>query len=111
MGEYGNRELLEIVGKAVVAAFEESAGLRSALKHESAARTDAESELIGLARAVDDFEGVIVQAVVDLDVSDGILHGQDIVYIGNGFERVQGVVTGALAENLAFGFVGGVAHL
>src|SRR5213593_2218187 len=61
-------ELLEVVREAIVAALKEGAGLRAALEHESAARADAQSELLALARAVDDLQSVIVQAGVDLDV-------------------------------------------
>src|SRR5579864_4855715 len=105
MRKNGHGELLEIVGEAEVAAFEEGAGLRRALEHESSARADAESELLALARAVDDFERVIVQAAVDLDVSDRVLHGQDVAYVGDRLERVQRIVAGALAQDFAFGLV------
>src|SRR5205814_7223612 len=74
MGENGNGQLLEIVGEAIVAAIQESAGLRGALEHKSAPGTDAERKLLALARAIDDLEGVIVQTGVHLDVGDGVLH-------------------------------------
>ena len=70
--ENGDGKLLEIVGEAIVAAIEKGAGLRGALEHQSAARADAESELFGFARAIDDFERVVVQAGVHFDVRDGI---------------------------------------
>jgi len=38
--EYGNGELFEVVGEAIVAATEVGAGLRGALEHECAARAD-----------------------------------------------------------------------
>ena len=51
MGKNRDGQLLEIIRKAIIAAVEKGAGLRGALKHESAARTDAESQLFGFARA------------------------------------------------------------
>ena len=41
--ENGDREVLEIIGEAEIATIEEGTSLRSALKHQSAARADAES--------------------------------------------------------------------
>ena len=64
VGEDRHDQALEIVGQAIVAAFEESAGLRGAMEHHGAAGADAEAQLLGLARAFDDFERVIEQAFV-----------------------------------------------
>src|SRR5258708_34440344 len=50
--ENGNGELFEVVGEAKVAAIEIGASLRGALEHECAARDDAQSNEIALARAV-----------------------------------------------------------
>src|SRR6266705_1307889 len=65
-------KVLEVVGKAIVAAVEEGAGLRSALERESAAGADAERQLFALARAVEDFESVIVQAGGQLAARGGL---------------------------------------
>src|SRR5713101_2228099 len=111
MGENGNGELFEVVGEAIVAAIEEGAGLRGALEHECAAGADAERELLALARAVDDLEGVVVQAGVDLDVRDGVLHGKNIADFRDRIERIERIIANTLAENFLFGFVGGIAHL
>src|SRR5260370_34537185 len=67
MRENGNGELLEIVGEAVVTPIQEGAGLRCALKHERAARTDTERKLVAFVRPIDDLKSVIVQAGVDFD--------------------------------------------
>ena len=75
----GDGELLEIVGEAIVAAIEEGAGLGGALQHQGAARADAERELVGFAGAVDDLQGVIVQAGIHFYAGDGLLHGH---YVG-----------------------------
>ena len=83
MRENGDCQLLEIVGHAVVAAFEKRAGLGGALQHQSAARADAESELIGIARAIHNFESVVVQAGVHFYVGDGFLHGQHFADVGD----------------------------
>src|SRR5882762_3503528 len=91
----GDGKMLEIVGEAKVPAVEKGAGLRSALEHESAARTDAESELLGLARAIDDFESVVVETGVDFDVGDGILHGEHFADIRQGIEGIERVVSHA----------------
>jgi len=104
-------KVLEVVGKAIVAAIEEGAGLRSALEHESAAGADAERQLFALARAVDDFESVIVQAGVHLDVRDGVLHGENIANIGDGIERFERIIANTLAQNFLFRFVRGITHL
>src|SRR2546429_6206023 len=76
MRENGNGELFEVVGEAIVAAIEVGACLRGALEHERAARADAEGKLLALAREIDDLESVVVQAGIDFDVGNGVLHGQ-----------------------------------
>src|SRR5213596_582253 len=111
MGENGNGQLLEIVGEAIVAAIQESAGLRGALEHKSAPGTDAERKLLALARAIDDLEGVIVQTGVHLDVGDGVLHSENIADVRDGIERIKRIIANALAENFFFRFVRGIAHL
>src|SRR5712692_2164153 len=111
MRENGNGELFEVVGEAIVAAIEEGAGLRGALEHECAAGADAERKLLTLARAVDDLESVIVQAGVDLDVRDGVLHGENIADIRDRIEGIERIIANALAENFLFRFVRGIAHL
>ena len=58
----GNGKLLEVVGKAIVAAIEKSAGLRRALQHQRAAWADAQRQLLGVARAIHNFQRVVVQA-------------------------------------------------
>src|ERR1041384_170693 len=70
MRENGNRQLLEVVWHAVVAPFQESAGLGGALQHQSSARTDTESELTGIPSAIDDFQSVIMQAGIYFYASD-----------------------------------------
>ena len=65
-------------GQAEVPAFDECAGLGRALQHERAARAYAQREALGLARAVDDFQGVVQQAVVHAHLLDFPLHGQDV---------------------------------
>ena len=91
----GDGKLFEIVGQAIVAAIEESAGLRSALQHESTARADAESELLGFARAIDNFESIVVQAGVHLDVMDRFLHGQHFAQICDRFEGLERIFADA----------------
>ena len=73
--EHRHDQALEIVGQAVIAAFEKRARLRGAMQHHGAARADAQAELFGLARALDDFERVVEQAVVHFHLRDGFLHG------------------------------------
>src|SRR5713101_474949 len=109
--ENGNGEPFEIVGEAEPAAIKVGAGLRGALEHERAARADAESKLLAFARAVDDLESVIVEARVDLDVRDGVLHGENIGDVRDRIERIERIIANALAENFLFGFVRGIAHL
>src|SRR5216684_2088322 len=108
--ENGNGELFEVVGEAIVAAIEIGASLRGALEHECAARADAQSEQLALARAVDDLESVIVQAGVDFDVRNGLLHGQNIADICDRIERIERIIANALAQNFLFRFVRGIAH-
>src|SRR6267142_734837 len=86
MRKDGDGKMLEIVREAKVAAVEKGAGLRSALEHERAARADAEGELLGLARAIDDFQRVVVKTGVDFDVCDGVLHGDHFTVVRQGFE-------------------------
>src|ERR1700686_1879683 len=108
--ENGNGKLFEVVGEAIVAAIEVGAGLRGALEHERSAGADSQSKLLALARAVDDIESVIVQAGVDFDVGDGVLHGQHIADIRDGIERIERIIANALAQNFLFRFVRGIAH-
>src|SRR5882762_1501464 len=108
--ENGNGELFEVVGEAIVAAIEVGACLRGALEHERAARADAERELLAFARAIDDLESIIVQAGVDFDVGNGVLHGQHIADIGNRIERIERVIANTFAQNFLFRFVRGIAH-
>src|ERR1700687_468459 len=104
------RELLEIVRKAEIAAIEKSASLRGALQHQSAARADPEGELLGFARARDDFQRVIVQAGIHFDLRDAVLHGEHVAYVGDWFERANRIVANAHAQDFALRFVRGVAH-
>jgi len=67
--------------------------------------------LLGGARAIDDFESVVVKAGVHFYVRDRVLHGQDFADVGQRLERVERVVAYALAQDFFFGFVRGVAHL
>src|SRR6266849_9075227 len=106
----GNGKPLEIVREAIVAAIEKGAGLRGALKHQGAAGADTESKLFAFARAVDNFESVIVQAGVHLDVGDGILHGENFADVGDRIERIERIVANAFAQDFLFGFVRGIAH-
>ena len=68
--KYRDGQRFEIVGHAVVAAIQESARLRRALQHQRAARGHAERELLGVARAMHDFERVVVKAGVDTHLRD-----------------------------------------
>jgi len=111
MREDRDSELLEVVRQAKIAAFEKGTSLRGTLQHESAARADTKKKLVGLAGAIDDFEGVVVKAGVDFDTRDCVLHGEHIGDSGDGFDRGNGIVTGAAAQDFALGFVGRVAHL
>src|SRR4030088_1864457 len=108
--ENGNGELFEVVGEAIVAATEVGAGLRGALEHECAARADTQSELLALARAVDDLKSVVVEAGVDFDVRNGVLHGQHIADVRDRIERIERIIANALAQNFLFRFVRGIAH-
>src|SRR5258706_8976852 len=108
--ENGDGELFEVVGEAIVTATEVGAGLRGALEHECAARADTQSELLALARAVDDLESVVVEARVDFDVCNGFLHGQHIADIRDRIERIERIIANALAQNFLFRFVRGIAH-
>ena len=110
MRENGDGELLEIVGQAEVAAIKESAGLRGSLQHQSATRADAERKLLGSSGAGDNLEGLFVQAGIDFNLSDGLLHGEYVVHIGDGLKRLHRVGTGAHAQDFALGFVRRVAH-
>jgi len=108
--ENRDSEMFEIVGEAILAPVKKSAGLRGALEHQSAARADAESELVGFARAVDNFEGVVVKAGVDLHVGDGALHGEHVTQIRDRLERVERIVADTLAQDFPLRVVRGVAH-
>src|SRR5882762_871905 len=108
--ENGNGELFEVVGEAIVAAIEISAGLRGALEHECAAGADAERELLAFAGEIDDLESVIVQTGVDFDMGNGVLHGQHIADIRDRIERIERIIANALAQNFLFRFVRGIAH-
>src|SRR5439155_9987775 len=88
----GNGKLLEIVGNAIVAAIEKSAGLRGALKHQSSAGADAERQLFALARAVDDLESVVVKAGIYFDMRDGVLHGENFADVGDRLERIKRII-------------------
>src|SRR5215475_14119729 len=74
-----DRQVLEIVGNAVVTAVKKCAGLCGALQHERSAWTDAERELVRFSRAIDDFERVILQTRIHFDVSDSFLHCENLV--------------------------------
>jgi len=52
-----------------------------------------------------------VETGVDFDARDGFLHGEDVGDAGGGFDGSDGIVAGAAAEDLAFRFVRGIAHL
>src|SRR5258708_10427510 len=110
MRKNGNGKLFEVVGEAIITAVEIGAGLRGALEHESAARTDAESKLFAFARAIHDFESVVMQAGVDLDVGDGVLHGENIADIRDRIERIERTIADALAQDFFFGLMRGIAH-
>ena len=111
MREDRDGKLLEIVGQAEIAAVEKSAGLCGALQHQGAARADAESELIGVPRTIDDVERIVLQARIDFDVRDGLLHGEDFVHVGDGLQRLQRIVVCALAQDFFLSFVRRIAHL
>src|SRR5213076_2321981 len=72
MRKNGDSELLKVVGQAKVASIEERASLCGALQHEGAARAHPESELLRLARAIDNFKGIVVQAGVHFNVVDSL---------------------------------------
>jgi hypothetical protein len=107
----GDGELLEVIRKAIIAPVEESAGLRGALEHQCATRTDSQSEQLSLARAIDDVESIVVEAGIDFYVSDGFLHRQNFADVRQGFQSVERIVADAFAQNFTFGFVRRVAHL
>src|SRR5579872_5607867 len=65
MCEHRQYQLLEIVRRAEFTAFEISPRLRRALQHQKAARAYAERELLRAARALDDVNCVVAQAVVN----------------------------------------------
>ncbi len=110
MREYGDGELLEVVWEAKIAAVEEGAGLRGALEHQGAARADAERQVVRLASAIDDFQRVVMEAGVDFDARDGVLHSEHVRNIGNRLENGDCVVGNAAAKNRALGFVRGITH-
>ena len=110
MRENGNRQMLEIIGETEITAIEEGASLRGSLKHQGAARADTESEMIGFAGAIDDFQCVVVQAGIHFDARDGFLHGQDVGDIRDRLQGGDGIVGNAAAKNFALGFVRRVAH-
>src|SRR5258705_12606210 len=110
MRKNGDSELLEIVGQAEIAAIEESAGLRGALQHQSATRADAERKLLRFSGAGDNFESVVVQAGIDFDLRNGMLHGQNIADIRDGLERLNRVGAGANEKKLPISFVRRVTH-
>src|ERR1700690_35433 len=74
MREDGNDQPFEIVGQAIIASFEERAGLRAAMEHHGAARAYSETQLLGLPRTLHNFERVIEQAVFHFHVRNGFLH-------------------------------------
>src|SRR5882724_12145492 len=111
MRENGDGQLFEVVGHAIVAAFEEGASLGGALQHQGAARADAERQLVGVAGAIDNFESVVMQAGVYFYVGDGFLHGEDFADVGDRLESFDWIIEGTAAQNLAFSFVRWITHL
>jgi len=108
MGKDGDGKMLEIVREAKVAAVEKGAGLRSALEHGRAARTDAESELLVL-RVRLRFPARSRGDGVDFDVGDGVLHGDHFTDVRQGRVNQADVSHRPCAE-FPFGFVRG-SHL
>ncbi len=51
-----------------------------------------------------------MQAGIDFDLRDGVLHGKNVAHVGDRFERLNGVGACAHAQNFALGFVRGIAH-
>src|ERR1700689_453155 len=72
--EDGNDEPLEIVRQTKIAAFEKRARLSRAMQHHGTARADAEAQLFGGTRALDNLQRVIEQAFLDLHLRGGFLH-------------------------------------
>ena len=56
MGEAGYDEAFDVVGDAEIAAFDKGEGLCGAEQGKRAARADAEFQMIGRARRVDDLQ-------------------------------------------------------
>jgi hypothetical protein len=110
MCKNGHSKLFEIVRQAIIAAIEEGPGLCGALQHQSAARAHTESKLFGLARAIDDFEGVVVQAGVHLNVVDRFLHGEYLAQIRYRLERMERIIADAFAQDFPLGFVRRISH-
>ena len=79
MRENGDCQQFEIVGNAVIAAVEKCACLRSALEHQRAARRDAELKLFAVTRAMHDLDSVVVQARIDANLRDLMLHCENVV--------------------------------
>ena len=110
MREDGNGQMLEIVGQAEVTAFKKRPRLCGALQHQSAPGAYPQCKLVGFAGSVDDFKSVIVKAGVNAHAGHHLLHRENIGDISHRLHRSNGIVAGTDAQNLAFGFVGGITH-
>src|SRR5580704_7243011 len=64
MRKHRKNQPLEIIGQTEIAAFEKRASLCGAMQHHSSARTHSKTQLLGSARALDNFQRVIEQALI-----------------------------------------------
>src|ERR1700730_9806230 len=85
MSEDGKDQPLKIIRQAIVAPFEVCVGLSCAMKHQGSPGAHAQAELLGLARAVDNFECVVEQTVVDFHLRDRLLYRD---YVGSVEQRL-----------------------
>jgi hypothetical protein len=76
--EHGNDQTLKIVGQAIIAAFEKRARLGGSMQHHGAARAHAQAQLFGLARALNNLERVIEQALFHLYMRYRFLHRENV---------------------------------
>lgn len=110
MGKDRDGKFLDVVGDAEIASVEEGVRLGGAEQGETAARTDAEFENVGLAGRVGDPQEVIDERVVHPDLFRQILEGDDVGGVQDRFKAGKRVALDLIQKDFAFVAGVRVAH-